>query len=304
MVKKEHDKIAIRLAAILQKLNQGEVIYEKQLAEEFGVSLRTAQRDMKDRLVFLPLQPHKGGYRLDATFLGKFNLEDINRFASFASVRDLFGKIDQDFFQKYLNGSISIRAYSAERIDDKKEAFELVNQAIQQSRLLEFFYKKTTQIDNYSKSYEVQPYKLLNQSGVWYLIALHDDKIKTFSFTRLSLLKMLNEPFKPDPQIVEKIEKSQSIYFEELIDEVLLKIDAKVAVYFTRRQILPNQEVLQELSDGTLLLLCRKVHEQEILPFVQHWIPHIDIISPDILKQHLATTLQHYLQSELLVSQA
>lgn len=51
----DHDKVAFRLATILQKLNQGEILVEKELAEEFNVSIRTIQRDLRERFVFLPL---------------------------------------------------------------------------------------------------------------------------------------------------------------------------------------------------------------------------------------------------------
>ena len=51
---KEHDTTAIRLASILFKLNQGEKLNKKQLAEEFNVHTRTISRDLDERLSFLP----------------------------------------------------------------------------------------------------------------------------------------------------------------------------------------------------------------------------------------------------------
>ena len=94
-----HDTVAYRLASILQKLNQGEKLDPNQLAEEYQVHRRTIMRDLTERFTFLPLNVNQGIYSLEPSFLGKFDLEDINRFAKFASIRDLFGKIDQQFFQ-------------------------------------------------------------------------------------------------------------------------------------------------------------------------------------------------------------
>ena len=107
-------------------------LYETELAQEFNVSLRTIQRDMRDRLIFLPFINNQKGYRLDTTFLGKFDIEDINRFAKFASIKDLFGKIDQDFFQKYLTDSIGIKGFNIEKIDGKHANFDVIHQAIGQ----------------------------------------------------------------------------------------------------------------------------------------------------------------------------
>ncbi|MDG6327524.1 HTH domain-containing protein [Glaesserella parasuis] len=45
--------LAQRLSEILSQLNQGKRIDINQLAEDFGVSVRTIQRDIKDRLAFL-----------------------------------------------------------------------------------------------------------------------------------------------------------------------------------------------------------------------------------------------------------
>ncbi len=167
---KDHDKIALRLAMILQKLNQGETLYETELAEEFNVSLRTIQRDMRERLVFLPFIDSQKGYQLDTTFLGKFDIKDIKRFAKFASIKDLFGKIDQDFFQKYLTDSIAIKGFNIEKIDGKHADFDTIHQATKQHKLLTFDYQKSS--ESKPKSFQTEPYKLMNKNGIWYFKVL------------------------------------------------------------------------------------------------------------------------------------
>ena len=51
-----HDTLVYRLAQILVKLNQGEKLDPLTLADEFGVNLRTIQRDLNVRFAYLPLQ--------------------------------------------------------------------------------------------------------------------------------------------------------------------------------------------------------------------------------------------------------
>lgn len=46
MAVSEHDRLALRLAEILLRLNQGEKIARSELAEEFQVSERTIYRDL------------------------------------------------------------------------------------------------------------------------------------------------------------------------------------------------------------------------------------------------------------------
>ena len=44
-----HDTLVYRLAQMLVKLNQGEKLDPQELASEFGVNLRTIQRDLNVR---------------------------------------------------------------------------------------------------------------------------------------------------------------------------------------------------------------------------------------------------------------
>ena len=296
-INKEHDKTAIRLASILFKLNQGEKLNKKQLAEEFNVHIRTISRDLDERLSFLPFTITDNTYSLRSSYLGKFNVEDINRFAKFASVKDLFGKIDQAFFQKYLTDSITIKSYQAESIAHKQQDFDLINEAIQKKQTLKFSYQRVSQRDGKSRCFEVEPYKLVNNLGIWYLVALHDEKIKVFSITKISLPQLRNRKFIPNAEIIETIENGDGIYFEGVMDEVILKVSARVAVYFTRRAVLPNQEIVKEMTNGTLIVMCKKVHEQSILPLVRYWIPHVEIIAPDSMKIKLMQELQQYIES-------
>lgn len=295
-----HDTVAYRLASILQKLNQGEKLDPKQLAEEYQVHRRTIMRDLTERFTFLPLNVNQGIYSLKPSYLGKFDLEDIHRFAKFASIRDLFGKIDQQFFQKYLTDSVLIKGITYEKIGDNQAEFDLISQAILQQHHLQFFYQRVQKKQgDTSVAFEVEPYKLINNNGVWYLIALHDKKVKVFSFTRISLPKVQTTTFAIDLAIKQRIETGDGIYFEGVMDEVILKIHPSVAVYFTRRALLPNQEIIQEMTDGTLIVLCRNVHEQQILPLVRYWLPNLTIVAPDNLRQKLMNELEQYFQQHI-----
>lgn len=59
-----HDRLAIRLSVIISRLMAGEELNLKTLADEFGVSERTLQRDFHQRLGHLDITCHNGGYQL------------------------------------------------------------------------------------------------------------------------------------------------------------------------------------------------------------------------------------------------
>jgi predicted DNA-binding transcriptional regulator YafY len=298
MAKGKHEKLAERLAGILQRLNEGENLVIDELLATYQVDRRTLQRDLNERLAFLPLEKvAQGVYRLDKTLMGKMDLGDIRRFAKFASVSELFHKIDQSFFHKYLKDSIQVKGFDYESIQDRQYEFDQILKAIDNHYALSFRYKRLKNAHQaLAKDYVVEPYRLVNKKGVWYLIATHNGVIKTFSLTRLSFLTPCpDQVFEPDMKINQRIDTSDSIYFVGTIDEVVLKIHPSIATYFLRRRIFPNQEILREMGDGTLFLVCKNVHEREILPQIRYWIPHIEIVAPTILQDRLVQTLTTYL---------
>lgn len=55
---KAQEALGIRLADILTRLNQGETIDIQSLPERYGISLRTAQRDLNRLAPLFKLQVH------------------------------------------------------------------------------------------------------------------------------------------------------------------------------------------------------------------------------------------------------
>lgn len=134
MTSNNHDTLVYRLAQMLVKLNQGEKLDPHTLAEEFGVNLRTIQRDLNERFAYLPLQKTDGRYSLDHTFLGKLNTRDIERFASLAGVRGLFPSLSDDFlrdiFDTRIQSALLIKGHHYENLAGKENTFRLLEQAI------------------------------------------------------------------------------------------------------------------------------------------------------------------------------
>ncbi|HBY0554106.1 TPA: DeoR family transcriptional regulator, partial [Klebsiella pneumoniae subsp. pneumoniae] len=48
-----YDRLASRLAILVSRLFMGETLSVRQLAQEFGVSERTVQRDLRERLRYI-----------------------------------------------------------------------------------------------------------------------------------------------------------------------------------------------------------------------------------------------------------
>ena len=87
--------LVYRLAQFLIKLNQGEKLDPQALAEEFGVTRRTIQRNLNERLVYLPLEKTEGRDHLNAAFLGKISTDGLTVSSKVAHINQIFPTVRQ-----------------------------------------------------------------------------------------------------------------------------------------------------------------------------------------------------------------
>ena len=292
-----HDTLVFRLAQILVKLNQGEKLDPTALADEFGVNLRTIQRDLNVRFAYLPLQKSEGRYHLDVTFLGKLSTKDIERFAGLAGVRGLFPSLNDDFlrdiFDSRVQGALLVKGHNYENLAGKEVQFRDIEKAIVGKRQVAFAYQKPEGLKNYNN---ISPYKLVNHKGIWYLAALDGEKLKSFCFSKISQLKTLEANYQWSKAIDTRLAEEDGIWLSEERQEVVLKINHEVAGYFKRRKLVANQIIEKELADGGLLISAKVGHPNQILPIVRYWLPHIRIISPEGFQVEFEQGLVEYLK--------
>jgi predicted DNA-binding transcriptional regulator YafY len=297
MTNGNHDTLVYRLAQILVKLNQGEKLDPLALADEFGVNLRTIQRDLNVRFAYLPLQKSDGRYHLDPAFLGKLNTRDIERFAGLAGVRGLFPMLSDDFlrdiFDSRIQTALLVKGHNYENLAGKEELFRQLEQAIVARRHLSFDYRKDEGLKSYSA---VAPFKLINHKGIWYLVARDGDKLKSFAFAKIGQLCLLDSHFAPDLEIERKLKEEDGIWLSDEKKEIVFKVAREVAGYFKRRKLIANQVIEKELEDGGLIVSAKVGHVNQVLPIVRYWIPHIRIISPEGLQEEMERELRGYVE--------
>jgi len=293
MMKESHDTVATRLAMILVKFNSGEKFTADELCEEFNVNKRTIQRDLNNRLSYLPIKREDGFYSLESYALGKLTYNDIKNFATISGIKSLYPSLTDDFIADILNTKINsaylVKEYGYENITSKQEDFEVASVAILQNKQITCIYKDKPRL--------LLPYKLVNKNAIWYLVADENGTLKNFSFSKIVALKVLEKSFNPSLDFIETIEKSGTDWVSQTEIEVTLQIDNAVAEYFLRRNLLPHQVIISH-TDKHLTLYTKVSYEDEILNIVKYWLPHIKIISPDSLFEKLEAVLNGYLSSK------
>lgn len=287
---KQHDTIATRLIIILTKLNQGEKFTVDELVEEFNVTARTVQRDLNDRLSYLPIKKENGYYYLEEYYLGKLNFDDIKNFATLSGINELYPNMQDSFITDMLSSKINqaylIKGHNYEDLSSKTKEFKILESAILGTNQVNFTYKDKQRL--------VSPYKLVNSKGIWYLAGVEDDTLKTFSFNKISKLSSTTTKFTIDNEVTKIIKDNDNVWFTQNKIEVILEVDKSVSDYFIRRKILPNQIIIEDTQDK-LIVSTKVSFDEEILKIVRYWIPNVKIISPTNLQEKLETTLKEYL---------
>jgi len=128
------------------------------------------------------------------------------------------------------------------------------------------------------------------------LAALDGEKLKTYSFAKIGALKVLDSTFVWSAETDAKLASEDGIWFTEKQYEVVLKVNADVASYFKRRKLIANQVIEKELADGGLLISAKVGHQNQVLPIIRYWIPHIRVISPESWQEELERGVEDYLR--------
>jgi predicted DNA-binding transcriptional regulator YafY len=292
----EHDKLAYRLTQILVKLNDGVSLDPRTLADEFGVNIKTIQRDLKIRFASLPIKRVKRLYQLDPAHLGKLKLSDIEHFANLAGVRGLFPKLTKDFIRELVGrnatSTLLVKGHHYEDLRGKEGLFSQLEQAISTPTRIGFDYLKPEGRKSYTA---IEPYKLVNHGGIWYLAGKDVGKLKSWAFTKIENLQTL-DTFTPDPKVHDTLAKEDDVWLNAKKIEVVLKVSSDVAGYFQRRNLIAHQVIEKVLEDGGLIVSCKVAHQNQIFPIVRYWLPNVRIISPEGYQATLEAELKTYLQ--------
>ncbi len=300
--KHDYDKILTRLTVILSKLNGGEALSVKELAQEFNTSDRTIQRDFNERLISFPIyQENKkwkmqDGYKIEKTksLEDEIVLDIIEKITEgigghfSIKARNLLSKIkNEDFNPIYTKLNI-------EDISDKFKEIQLLEKAIKDRLQTECYYN-----DEKHSTYKiiVKPLKIANYEGFWYLIALQNDTLKKYYLKNISNTKLTDKIFKSDAKIENLLDNSLSIWFQKDKEpfEVRLHADKTATKYFKRRP-LPSQSIETLSNDGTMEFTVEITHEMEIIPIIKYWIPHLRVIEPRWIGDMIDEDLRGYLK--------
>jgi predicted DNA-binding transcriptional regulator YafY len=297
----DYDKILTRLTIILSKLYQGEKLKINDLADEFNVSTRTIQRDFKERLINFPIFYENKYWQMQNDFKIEKNLslEDSITLDILENFSSNFGKKFHDKTSNILK-KLKNRQYSPiftklnmEDISSEYENMISFEDAITQRYQIQVKYISK----NKEEIIEINPLKIVNFEGLWYLIATDiNQKLKSYYIKNITLLKRLKKKFEI-PQTVEAILNSAiSIWFsDDEPFEVIMQIDNYVAKYFINKPICSTQKIISE-DDNSITISLLATNDMEIIPIVKSWMPFIKVLSPSRIHESVREEARKFLK--------
>ncbi|MGE3593875.1 MAG: helix-turn-helix transcriptional regulator [Arcobacter sp.] len=299
--KHNYDKALYRYTQIIAKLYSGDKLSNKDLADEFGVSTKTIQRDFSKLVLLFPIFQEKKLWQLKKGFEFRedFSIEDEITLKllestsksfdeSFAkSAEKLLKRIDENIFSPIYT-KIDI-----EDISPKLHEIKTIETAINENRKISFLYQK----DENNFKTEVEPYKIVNFEGFWYLVSKRDGALRRYYLKNISDVTILDEKFKKSKQLQTNLDNALNIWFEETKPyEVELLISSHIAKYFQRKPISKTQNIKGFDANGYMQLTLKITDDNELIPLIKYWLPHIKVVSPNELNEKIKKDVEDFLK--------
>jgi predicted DNA-binding transcriptional regulator YafY len=280
---------------MLKELDRGAVNI-KEISQELDISTRSIQRDILDiTIVGFPIIKLSPG---EYAFLEGFSLKSLKAtdmeaailISMFEIARKLGGDFEKTF--KTLKDKIIpnadespfyIKLPTSESYKRPTQIKALEN-AVLSKNIVDIEYKTMDGLRNYT----LEPYKIVHVEGAWYLFAIRDSKTRTFKLENIKACKIVDKKFKHRADIVKEISKGINFWFDiSAKKKAVLSIDKEVAHHFRKRDFFRGQNILKKFKNKDLIIEIEFSNYFEVCPVILSWMPFINIISPDDLKQEL-----------------
>lgn len=291
----------------MEKLLAWRAFRVAELAERFGVTRRTIERDLWDLREVADLIEEDGRYRLPAPSSA---LNEVEALAVHSATRLLvhtgvgdrhYRNALQKLAMQLPEPARSTLARSVDRLGSTRQdrTLDLVAQAWFNARVLRCEYRSASSPRYYPHEYEVYYYELNRRNLQPYVVArerLYHKSVGVFRLSRMRHARLLDETYEipADFDPVEYLEGAWGITVVGEPVEVLLKVDASVAPWFVERQEIDrNVEVVSQEEDGSLRVvlrgrLAKNGEAHELLAFILGWGSKVEALEPASIRERIA----------------
>ncbi len=302
MAKKDYDKTLTRLIGILTKLSLCELLDSKEFSEIYSVTQRTIQKDIYTRLNSFPIEKNTqgkfkfiDGFSLDKSML---NIDEmilislsLSQFDNMKYFHDTSDKIFGKLLYPKLSNPYFIKQNQLAPINTNPKLHSQLKRAIKNKYIIEIVFGENI--------FTVEPYKLTNFDGFWYLFAkdIKTNKMQNYILSEIKKVSITTKQYKITDEKINNILKNvHSAWFEDgEAYTVIIKVNKNIAHYFKQRNFLHSQKILQEFENGDLQISFDVTHDEDIDNIIKSWLPDIEVLEPKRYKKKIISELKEYL---------
>ena len=306
----------IRQWKILKTIEAGRFIGAAQLALEHGVTERTIRRDVEAlQEAGFPLYDDRAdgrkvwrlveGYRqklvqgftlseLAALYFSRNMMSFLGRAPFGQDLESAFGKIREALPQKSLPFLSRIQDLFSARPDPWKDYSK--KQDVIAALIDAILHQRQARIAYYSfnsrrtKSYEIDPYRLVYYRGGLYLYArAHEyQEIRTFAVERVQQVEVREAGFEV-PADFSPSDYARSAFgiFGGKAETIELVFSAEIAGYVRERTWHESQALTDE-ADGSVRLTLEVAPSFDLKSWIKGFLPHVEVIRPAGLRDEIA----------------
>lgn len=295
------------------------------LADKFGVSTKTIQRDiqfMKETLA-LPIEydRERAGYayseavvempamklcreELFALFVARFSIEKYQGTAFEDPLKSFFTKLLDHLSPISLESMKDLENYVSYRPAGQNtcryKTLSVLSDACRSSKEIIAQYQP---VGKQRAKRVLQPYNLVNHDNRWYLFAKRandpDGPTRCYHLPRMSLPRPNGRSFRRDSKF--NLEKHLGNSFGIFVGEETYKVRVKFSPYatpFQKERKWHRSQRIQTLKDGSVIVSLQVNHLTEVAAWILNWGGHAKVLSPkplvELVKEELRKAAAHY----------
>lgn len=326
------EKKIIHIFSLMQKLHAGEELYpqSERLLDELGVNERTLRRYLEDIyrlyghiIVSEKKQKYLNGKKIlvyrtsnpeqDISKILRFFLEETNELSWILTLIEennpsLFQKLsvpEKEAIEKSVTQDKEIFLFKSNPFENlqngQAKLFLGLKTAVKnrEYRTIVYHYEKVELLEN------VKCLKLVFTNNNWYIAV--ETALEELRLLRIAFIKEVRYAQKTTYQ-AHTLAKYR-YYFETMqnamslqgvaLKTAILKASPYVSRYFMSemKPFFASQKFIETQNDGSIVFSVDYTQTLEILPFVKHWLPDLEILEPKELKDAYAQDLKKALSS-------
>lgn len=214
-----------------------------------------------------------------------------------------YDKDDRKEIEKIIRkdeGVFLFRTNPYENIADMGKFFSPLKYAVKERKYLDIKYRYKDVI-----YYEdAKPLKLIFSEDNWYVAVEYNSNLTLLRVSFILDVKAKRDRGSFSPNV----QKKYNQFFKNMQNSMslqnskektaLLRASKKISIYFKKdmKPFFKSQKFISEDKDGCITFEVAYTQPLEILPFVKKWLPDIDIVSPNSLKEIFRIDLESALK--------